>query len=429
MIRIPLLHLDPDLVAVNKPAGIPTHAVDPADPYPGDVLRIIQAQTGLAYLGMHQRLDAETSGVLIFAARREANRPLAAAFAGGFAGGAVRKVYLALAHGTPPRAEGVIDAPIVRDHGERYRVTTASDPRGQAARTRYRVIGRGRADLLAGRELPIGLTAPTLLEIMPETGRPHQIRVHLAHIGCPVVGDPLYGPPDAAAFFPRLCLHAAQITLPHPATGQPVTFTAPPPALFTNPTPPPSSRRGGAGGEVGGGGLALAIERRAPLAADPATSIYRVVNAAADGFPGLTADRYGDALIVSLYNETALPAGLAEGLLAATGTAAVYIKRRPKQASRLSDAELAALAPRRPLIGPDLGEFVAHEEGLAYLIRPGDGLSVGLFPDMRETRARVRAWASGRRVLNCFAYTCGFGVAATAAARRACSTSTSPSRR
>ena len=72
------------------------------------------------------------------------------------------------------------------------------------------------------------------------------------------------------------------------------------------------------------------------------------------------------------------------------------------------------LAPAQPVYGPDLGEFVAHEEGLAYVIRPGDGLSTGLFPDMREGRARVRAWAAGRRVLNTFAYTCGFGVAATA---------------
>ena len=134
--RIPILYQDPDLIVVDKPAGIPTHAPDPGDPYPGDALRIVQAQTGLAYLGMHQRLDADTSGVLLFAARREANRALAAAFEGR----SVRKVYLALVHGAPPRAEGVIDAPIVREHGERYRVTTLSDPRGLAARTRYRVL-------------------------------------------------------------------------------------------------------------------------------------------------------------------------------------------------------------------------------------------------------------------------------------------------
>ena len=220
--RIPILYQDPDLVVVDKPVGIPTHAPDPGDPYPGDALRIVQAQTGLAYLGMHQRLDADTSGVLLFAARREANKALAAAFEGR----RVRKVYLALVHGAPPRAEGVIDAPIVREHGERYRTTTPGDPRGLAARTRYRVLdyGTGVRSQASGVRRQTSRPSHSLLELIPETGRPHQIRVHLAHAGCPVVGDPLYGPTDRPA--PRLLLHAYQLTLPHPATGEPVTFVA-----------------------------------------------------------------------------------------------------------------------------------------------------------------------------------------------------------
>ena len=140
--HIPILHQDDDIIVVNKPAGIPTHATDPADPYLGDALRIVKAQTGLSYLGMHQRLDAETSGVLLFAARREANAALARAFEGR----EVRKVYLALVHGTPKQAEGVIDAPIVRERGERYRVTGAGDPRGLAARTRYGVVAGRTTD-------------------------------------------------------------------------------------------------------------------------------------------------------------------------------------------------------------------------------------------------------------------------------------------
>ena len=268
--RIPILYQDPDLVVVDKPAGIPTHAPDPGDPYPGDALRIVQAQTGLSYLGMHQRLDADTSGVLLFAARREANGALAAAFEGR----EVRKVYLALVHGAPPQPEGVIAAPIVREHGDRYRVTTPGDPRGLAARTRYRVLdtcsvlrspyfvepreqrlarqSRNPAGTLTRYTIPQDASrytiprgrfavrntaheehssAYSLLELIPETGRPHQIRVHLAHLGCPVVGDPLYGPADRPA--PRLYLHAYQLTLPHPGTGEPVTFTAPTPEVLS----------------------------------------------------------------------------------------------------------------------------------------------------------------------------------------------------
>ena len=166
--------------------------------------------------------------------------------------------------------------------------------------------------------------------------------------------------------------------------------------------------------------LRLAVARRVPLAADPQTDIYRLVNGAADGLPGLTVDRYGDALVAAIYDDDnvmpprPMPGELAEMLAETTGAAAIYVKYRPREAGRIADDQLATLAPAQPIYGPDLGEFTAHEEGLAYVIRPGEGLSTGLFPDMREGRARVRAWAAGRRVLNTFAYTCGFGVAAAA---------------
>ncbi len=407
-----ILYQDTDIIVVDKPAGLPTHAADPADPYPADALRVVQAQTGLNYLGMHQRLDADTSGVLLFSARTEANRNLAAAFEGR----AVRKVYLALVMGRPRQPEGVIDAPITRDRDGRYRVTTATDPRGQSARTRYRVAARsdfGRSRETGQSPGPVSDRARnpvTLLEVIPETGRSHQIRVHLAHIGCPVAGDPLYGDTQQP-LFPRLCLHAWQLTLPHPATGQPVTFTAPPPQPFAGllaGEPEPPRARQAASYEL----TSLALDRRAPLAADTGTTIYRLVNGAADGLPGLTLDRYGDVLIASLYDQGLTPsfAGLADS----TGAASVYVKYRPRQASRLSDAELQRLAPAEPVSGPPQPEVIAHEDGLAYIIRPGEGLSVGLFPDMREGRGRVRAWARGARVLNTFAYTCGFGVAALA---------------
>lgn len=390
-----ILYQDKDIIVVDKPAGLPTHAADPADPYPADALRVVQAQTGLRYLGMHQRLDADTSGVLLFSARPEANRNLAAAFEGR----AVRKVYLALVMGRPRQPQGVIDAPITRDRDGRYRVTTATDPRGQSARTRYRVLARPARDAL------------TLLEVIPETGRSHQIRVHLARIGCPIAGDPLYGATAQQPLFPRLCLHAWQLTLPHPATGQPVTFTAAPPCPFAGllaGEPEPPRARQAASSDL----VSLALDRRAPLAADAGTTIYRLVNGAADGLPGLTLDRYRDVLVASIYDDGMI-APFAE-LAESTGVTSVYVKYRPRQASQLSDAELQQLAPTEPVSGPPRPEIIAHEDGLAYIIRPGEGLSVGLFPDMREGRGRVRAWARGARVLNTFAYTCGFGVAALA---------------
>ncbi|MGQ9489172.1 MAG: class I SAM-dependent methyltransferase [Anaerolineae bacterium] len=431
--RIPILYQDDDIVVIDKPAGLPTHAADPRDPYPGDALQIVRRQAGLAYLGMHQRLDADTSGVMLFSVRHEANKALAAAFEGR----SVHKIYLALVWGTPPKPEGFIDAAIVRGRNGRYRVASSADLGGQSARTRYRVLDANAAVWPAGlvAHSPLRTTdrpgrpeGCSLLEVIPETGRPHQIRVHLAHIGCPVVGDPLYGPPER--FAPRLCLHAYQLTLPHPTTGRPMTFTAPPP--FVGPALAPQTlalvaARTPVRDMAGRNPAALrallqqAVARRSALADDPEVTIYRLVNGAADGLVGLTVDRYGDGLVASIYEDQTgplprpLPETLWSALLTTAGTRAVYVRYRPRQASRLSEAQMAALAPARPVSGSDLGPaWTALEEGLVYQIRPGEGLSVGLFPDMREGRARVRAWAAGRRVLNCFAYTCGFGLAAMA---------------
>ncbi|HEX9115367.1 MAG TPA: class I SAM-dependent methyltransferase [Anaerolineae bacterium] len=463
--QIRILYQDDDIVVVDKPAGLPTHAVEADDPYPADALHVTQAQLGLSYLGMHQRLDAETSGVLLFAARREANAALAEAFAGRD----VEKTYLALVHGVPKNRAGRIDAPIAREHGERYRVTKAHDRHGQPAVTQYRVLETSPDERFS------------LLEVKPETGRTHQIRLHLAHLGTPVVGDSLYGAagperkgaagqsgtvpanrghalpasaggrprgkhatsrasgpgarqitggdsPRPAPPAPRLGLHAYKLTVPHPAGGERLTFTAPPPALFRRVAAGlPELALAAAQRHVrrvkpAAPGLAeifaLARERREPLAGDPETTIYRLFNAAADGLPGLTVDRYGDTLVVGVYDESGRPEPLApallEGLAEASGSAAVYVKYRQRQASRVDEEALPSLAPVRPVLGADRGEFAAFEDGLAYLVRPGEGWNPGIFPDMREMRGRVRAWAPGKRVLNCFAYTCGFGVAATA---------------
>ncbi len=191
--------------------------------------------------------------------------------------------------------------------------------------------------------------------------------------------------------------------------------------------------------------VARAIERRKPLARDDSTTVYRLLNGTADGVPGATADRYGAVVVVNLYDadgvaretsaagragaageagvagETGVRRGaggavpeqaLVRALATLPDVRGVYVKRRPRTAARLSDEQTAALAPSRPAWGARSDELAVRENGLHYLIRPGAGLSTGLFPDMREARARVRALSAGRAVLNLFAYTCAFGVAA-----------------
>lgn len=157
-----------------------------------------------------------------------------------------------------------------------------------------------------------------------------------------------------------------------------------------------------------------AWQRRAALHRAPHTTAYRLINRAADGFPDLAVDRYGDALVAHVYSEGAIvdpPMNLLRHLAERAGAQRVYVKYRPAQANTLDDTLRANLAPSTPVLGQPVEHVTVLENDLRFEIRPGDGLNPGLFPDMREVRARVRSVSAGRTVLNTFAYTCGFGVA------------------
>jgi 23S rRNA (cytosine1962-C5)-methyltransferase len=149
--------------------------------------------------------------------------------------------------------------------------------------------------------------------------------------------------------------------------------------------------------------------RRAAL--PPGTTCFRWI----DGeLPDVTVDLYGDVAVLSLYREFAPreEQGLGDRLTAAEPLRAVYLKRRPRDAQKGANAAPDQVAPATPLRGQAVAPFVVTELGVRFEIRPENGLSVGLYLDTREARAFVRREASGRRVLNTFAYTCGFGVAA-----------------
>jgi 23S rRNA (cytosine1962-C5)-methyltransferase len=160
--------------------------------------------------------------------------------------------------------------------------------------------------------------------------------------------------------------------------------------------------------------VARALARREPLASDPTTDAYRLVNGAGDELPGFTVDRYGPLLVVSHYEQAAEASALAQLIDALDQQVGVpiYLRRRPRRASGLDDEQRAALAPTQPVRGSGPTAVVVREHGLRYEIRTDEGLSVGLFLDMRPTRRALSRWAAGKTVLNTFAYTCAFGVAA-----------------
>lgn len=198
------LYRDASLLVVDKPAGLPMHATaDSSRPNLYDLVRgVLRAETGgEPYLGLHQRLDRETSGAVLFTLDRAANPGVASALA---SGEGIAKTYHALC-GRPrvrlPRTW--------RDEGP-------LEPDGPAARTSFRVL----------RSWPGRL----LVEARPETGRKHQIRIQLAARGAPILGDARYGGDTRAAR--RVMLHAHRLAFRHPATGTTVTVVSPYPPDF-----------------------------------------------------------------------------------------------------------------------------------------------------------------------------------------------------
>lgn len=147
--------------------------------------------------------------------------------------------------------------------------------------------------------------------------------------------------------------------------------------------------------------------RQASLPAD--TTAYRLSD---EDFPGVTVDRFGPVAVLSLYRDAPEEQALAEALLGLDGLTSVYVKRRPREARKLANDAPEVLAPPLPIAGTPVETLTVTECDARFEIRPANGLSVGLYLDAREARQVVRQHAKGRRVLNTFSYTCGFGVLA-----------------
>jgi len=211
-----LLFRDAALLAVDKPPGLPTHATaDPSRPsLVGHVERFLR-ETGVgSYVAVHQRLDRDTSGVVLFATDPRANEGLARAFLGR----AVEKTYVALTArpANVPRRRLHVSAPLSAPGTGVGRRVTIGGAGAKPAETEV-VVREVLADAL-------------VVEARPLTGRKHQVRAHLAHAGMPILGDLVYG--DAGGRAPRLMLHARRLALSHPLTGQPLAIESPLPADF-----------------------------------------------------------------------------------------------------------------------------------------------------------------------------------------------------
>ena len=224
-IPLDIVYEDDDLAIINKPAGMMVHAgagaTDDARNRGTLVNALLHHMASLSKVsgdlrpGIVHRLDKETSGLIVVAKNDDAHRKLSAQFAAR----EVKKKYLALVHGWVKKDSGTLAQSISRDRVRRTRMTTRLEG-GRSAITHYKVI----------RRLDTKFGKFTLLEVKIDTGRTHQIRVHIAALGHPVVGDTMYGAPrqargkSAAISLPRNFLHSAELEFIHPRTGKAIAL-------------------------------------------------------------------------------------------------------------------------------------------------------------------------------------------------------------
>lgn len=379
--RIPLINFeDEHLLVINKPAGMNTHA--PA-PFAGegvyDWLR--HREQRWSRLAILHRLDKETSGVLVFGKSPIANRSLTEQFTHR----GVRKSYILVSDRKPGQDQFTAVSSLVRA-GERY-VSRPLHAGGERAETRFQVLETDGVR--------------TLLEASPITGRTHQIRVHAADHGLPILGDTLYGGTPAG----RLHLHAQELNFKHPGNGAEVTFRVP--ATFS---------------------AEPWLELRRALVDPCQTNAYRLLHGGSDGHPGWYVERLGDFI---LSQSESPPSARHFQLLTSwrepLAALGVYHKVLDRHLRR---STLEQVSPQNVIgdCAPD--RFVVLENGMRFELSFQEGYSVGLFLDQRDNRRRLLvnhiaadfpAWGSGSsgpEVLNVFAYTCGFSVCAARAGAR-----------
>jgi 23S rRNA pseudouridine1911/1915/1917 synthase len=217
--RLPLkvVFEDRELLVLNKPAGLIVHpgAGNPDGTLMNALLAHAPSLRKVPRAGIVHRLDKDTSGLMVVAKNLTSQMKLAAQLAER----TVKRTYLTLVHGHPS-SQGVVDAPVGRDSRTRTRMSVTSG--GKEARTQYRVLERFESH---------ARVKYALVECRLETGRTHQIRVHMQHIKHPVIGDPVYNRGSRQGIvFPRQALHAAELELIHPRSGKPRHWKAPLPA-------------------------------------------------------------------------------------------------------------------------------------------------------------------------------------------------------
>jgi 23S rRNA (cytosine1962-C5)-methyltransferase len=393
---------DEDLLVINKPAGMNTHA---PSLYAGEGLYewLRCREPRWANLAIIHRLDKETSGLILFAKTRKVNRSLTEQFARR----RVKKRYSLLTDRLIGQKKFQVTSSLIRV-GEKY-VSRPQASGGETAVTRFRVLDQECSSTYQAMQAAAPTRDPSSESCVawlaePLTGRTHQIRVHASENGLPILGDELYGGTPAA----RVYLHATEMSLKHPGTQKEITFHATP-NFAADPR----------------------LELREALVEQEFTNAYRLVHGASDGWPGGYLDRLNEFILSQ--SETALSSSQLNQCAQLTNR----FKGRGAY-HKLLRRQLRAIGPDAVSARLILGEmaapfFVVRENGLQYELSFDEGYSTGLFLDQRENRRRLLTGhiapnfvlpsyqANGTQrdkslsLLNTFSYTCAFSVCAARA--------------
>ncbi len=372
-----LVHEDEDLLVTNKPAGWNTHS---PSPWAGEGLYewLKNREPRWASLAIVHRLDKDTSGLLVLTKTSLANKSLTEQFTQR----SIHKQYILVTDHPVPFDEETVHSEIHRV-GEKYAVFPLKHDANQAL-TQFRKLGVH----------PAG----TLVEATPLTGRTHQIRVHAAHIGIPILGDTLYGGTVAH----RVLLHAANLRFKHPRSNEELAFSAPP-RFAESP----------------------ADEIRKAIIDPQSTNAFRIRHGLADVIEGLYLEQFADRLLCKTASSPS-PNELQIIRAIATGTGSKYVWHSLLD-RHVRGKSLVQVSPQC-LSGDDVAEqVVIRENNVLFETRFNEGYSVGLFLDQRDNRRRVatnyvspdfpirKAGMHGATTLNLFAYTGGFSVCAALA--------------
>ncbi len=372
---------DEHLLVANKPAGMNTHS---PSPYAGEGIYewLKHREPRWSQLAIIHRLDKETSGVMVFGKTTLANKSLTEQFTQR----TVDKKYLLLTD-RPVKQGGFKVVSSIFRSGEKY-LSKPLHAGGERAETHFQPLEK--------------FEHSQLVQAVPVTGRTHQIRVHAATEGFPILGDTLYG----GTIAPRVFLHAAELKLKHPATAAEMTFSAP--ADFD-------------------ADARLALRHALQLLRERPNA-YRVIQGAADGWRGWYVDRLGDFVLSQSEKPLAAPQSseLARLMKLVSGRG-VYQKKHTRKVGKTETIEAS---PQLVLGEAATGPVIIRENGVKFELSFSEGYSVGLFLDQRDNRRRFLVnhvaadfplfpdGARGVEVLNTFAYTCGFSVCAALAGAR-----------